>query len=453
MKIIFNIQLQARWLHKIILAAVAVYICYLPMLAEADYQNDVQIASELWVDITYQDYLYMNGAITQDEWQEAQINFRRSFSGIKGNDPKIFEDGFARAVAKILSIGYSPKAALMAIKTAPEGVCVEEYRDDVWRGSRIQTKANENLAYNSRNLGKQPRDSLTKAERDDLYDLVNVKYGRSNNPIPINIMFHRNFDMVFARDVVWSDVIPTASSSSVPLTPDGKRKVAARMGVRKRPVVDIPVTNTCMEYEQFVEEVEKFEKLDQAAVKALIKARKASDGDVTSGIEYGGFIIKKDEQYLAGSPVRGKSTLISACVMAHGLHQEGYGIFKGDESVEGYTNWPGKACMYKGVPALFALPNNSRIVATYHVHPPKYLAQDMLSRFFSKGDVLMAYNFNIKSYIVTPDCNVRRHTPDRRMIKPDLLGNVVAPLLDPSVWGLTALTTKDLIVIPEPDCQ
>lgn len=143
--------------------------------------------------------------------------------------------------------------------------------------------------------------------------------------------------------------------------------------------------------------------------------------------------------------------------MAHGLHQEGYGIFKGDESIEGYTNWPGKACMYKGVPALFALPNNSRIVATYHVHPPppppKYLAQDMLSRFFSKGDVLMAYNFNIESYIVTPDCNVRRHTPDHRMIKPDLLGNVVAPLLDPSVWGLTALTTKDLIVIPEPDCQ
>ena len=447
MRTFTNIHMSKKQLYRLFLPIAAGCICCLPKMVEADYQSDVQIAAELWVDITYQDYLYLNGIIGQEEWLKEQNNFKKNFRHIKGNNPTRFDDDFARAVTKTLGIEYSPKAALMAIIAAPIDICVDDYREDIWRASQIQTKANEDLAHNTRNLGKQPHDSLIKAERDELYRLHNEKYGTAKNPVPIFQMFYRNYNMVFADEIVWSDHIPTAT-----ITQNAKRTIPQRTGVRKRPAIEIPVASICKGIGSFDKEVEKLEKLDQVAVQALIEARKLSDSNATSGIEYGGFIIEKDGQYLAGSPVRGKSKLISACAMANGLFQEGYGILTGNAPVEGYTKWQAEYCMYGSKKAILAFPNNTKIVATYHVHPPIYLAQDMLSRFFSKGDVLMAYDFNIKMYMLTPNCIARRHTPDHRMVKPDVFGEEIAPLLDPSVWGLTALTTKDLIVVPEHLC-
>ena len=146
MKAFVGIQLSVEYLAGPSWTALLLCICCLPRLAVASYESDVQIAAELWVDITYQDYLYLNGTISKEEWIKEQSDFRRSFQHIKGNDPGQFEKDFAGAVAKILHIKNTQKAALMAIKAAPECVSVEEYRDDVWRGSRIKTKANEDEA-------------------------------------------------------------------------------------------------------------------------------------------------------------------------------------------------------------------------------------------------------------------------------------------------------------------
>lgn len=152
------------------------------------------------------------------------------------------------------------------------------------------------------------------------------------------------------------------------------------------------------------------ETLDELAVDALLRARRASLA--TNHIEWGGYLLLEDDtHYRTPRPVPGRPA-----------------------SLPTETKWKGLVLedLARQTETSYRLCSRYRIVASYHVHPPlppvSLMRQllmpgatvgDMLwhqfIEWFSADDVDVALSQGVPEYIITPSCTVRVLTPSEEV--------------------------------------